>query len=272
MDELFIPFIFSGSHLSLLCMPFGAASPDTYIKVLKKCLDICSLQNGNKQRYTYVKWVTENQERFLQQSTDFSAQFKARPMISTGPEYHYSIRELLKLEGKRFGYLIRKTLKFRRDHATVDIRKSTPSDYLQLLELNNKWLTEARNRLGTMFDSAYYPAVLRHHDNLGLIVLVAEDKDSIVGMISGALTQNGQSHCFSRKSLREFYGLAETLTLSLANAIHAQDNSVELINDGGTGSKPGLTEFKGRFRPRLLVNRSRLYVISLRILQQTAYR
>lgn len=271
VDGLFVPFIFSGKYLAILFMPFGKGTPAAYLEVLRKSLNLCAQVNRSQQHYTYVKWVTEDQVQFLRQTPGFDHLFYPQE-IPQGPEFHYSVQALLTLEGKEFARLRLKKNRLEKNYPDIVFREYIPADYQQMILLNEKWLADAQNRYTGIFDSAYYPAFLKHHDQFGHITLVAEKNGTIIGMVSGAVTPNGQSYCFLRKALREYVGLSETLVIRLAQAIHAQDQNVEFLNDGGAGGKHGMTVFKSQLRPRVVMNRYRLFMNSLLILKQTAYR
>lgn len=268
---LFVPFIFSSKYLSLLCPPFGKASPEVYFEVIQQSLCVCARQNGSDQKYTYIKWVTQDQLDFLLQSKRFQSLFQAKE-LSIGPEYHYSIQALLELKGREFSYVRRKISRLERDFPRIIIRPYRFSDHTQIMKLYDLWLKEAGSRLGSIFDKDYFEPFIKQQGYLRHIVLVAVLDDDIIGMISGACIANGQSYCFVRKSLRKYSGLAEKLVLELVYAIHATDSRVTLLNDGGGGLKPGLMHFKTHFRPRIIMNRYRVAMKPLHILQKNAYR
>ncbi|GAB4342941.1 MAG: hypothetical protein Kow0089_18400 [Desulfobulbaceae bacterium] len=271
VDGLFVPFLYSGRFLSLLTIPFGEGSPETYLDVLRDCFSLCGRMNNDRQDMTHARWVSEDQLRFLEQAPDFSSRFRARN-LAAGPEYHYSIESLLRLQGKDFAQVRRKRNLFHRRHPEVIIRTYEPSDLKGALALQEAWAEEARTRYSDIFDEVYYPAFLRNQEHFGLITLVAEQKGTIIGLVAGGPTPDGGSYCYFRKALTRYDGLSEVLLLQLAKAIHDLHPNIRLLNDGGTGRKPGMTAFKERFRPVRLADRYRLEMGALEIRHAQAFR
>lgn len=84
------------------------------------------------------------------------------------------------------------------------MRNYLPSDYNNLMLLNDEWKKTTGQKYKLIFDTVYYPEILKHHDQLQQHVSLVEIDSRIVGMISGGVLPKGQSCACLRKALIEF--------------------------------------------------------------------
>lgn len=268
LDNLFVPFILSNGVLSIIVLPFGKGTPDDYINVLKKCASFCNSFNKRRANNILVRWLNDDQIAFLQKSKDFSSVFSYQE-YRVGPEYRYSLQSLIQLYGKEYGYIRRKINKLRHNHKNIVIEDYNDIYYNNIIELNNSWSHAAYQRYDSLFDKDYYSEIIKNHNFLHHIILVAIDNKKIVGMISGEIVNN-IGYCLFRKVSEVYDGLSEFLINQLAVKFYSVDANVRIFNDGGAGKTEGLHFFKERFRPIDRPKRCKLRQ-SFRILSSTAY-
>mgnify|MGYP003904714965 CR=1 FL=1 len=101
IDNLLVTFAYSKKGtLYLMCLPFGRGSPEDITNVLKKCLMYCYKCNNNNTSKSVIRMVNSMQLEFLRKSPSFNEKFKTIPLV--GLEKHFSIKNLVNLEGKEF--------------------------------------------------------------------------------------------------------------------------------------------------------------------------
>ncbi|KGP77082.1 hypothetical protein JT05_01195 [Desulfosporosinus sp. Tol-M] len=215
----------------------------------------CAQWNAPNSCETKLRMINDSQRLFLEQEPSFNQLFElSRPL---GYERHYGVQNLLNLQGKEFQRVRGRVNKFKKDYPQARVRNYLPSDYNDLMLLNDEWEKPAGQKYKLIFDTVYYPEILKYHDQLQQLVLLVEINNRIVGMISGGVLPNGQSWACLRKAFTEFDGLSEFLVIELVRAIHSINPSVETMNDGGDLTK-GLKAFKEKFRPVLSLRRYRV--------------
>jgi hypothetical protein len=255
-DNMLVTFVHTkNNRLYLMCLPYGRGTPKKVVHVVYQCMKYCAQWNAPNSYQTKLRMINDSQRLFLEQEPSFNQLFElSRPC---GYERHYGVQNLLNLQGKEFQNVRSQVNKFKKNYPQARVRNYLPSDYNDLMLLNEGWKKTAGQKYKLILDTVYYQEILKHHDQLQQIVLVVEIDSRIVGMISGGVLPNGQSWCCLRKALLEFDGLSEFLIIELVRTIHSINPAVETMNDGGDLTK-GLKFFKEKFRPVLSLNRYRM--------------
>lgn len=269
LDDLFVPLVFVNGTLSVLILPFGKGTPDEYINVLRKCTSFFKGYNKRRVNNIIVKWINHDQLAFLKKSKQFDSLFSLHE-YKVGPEYHFSAQSLIQLSGKEYSYVRRKISKLRNAYKNIIIEEYSDDRHNDIINLNNSWSLAAYQRYGSLFDKDYYSEIIKNHEYLQHIILVAIDNDKIVGMISGEIVNN-TGYCLFRKVSEGYDGLSELLVKQLAEKFYSLNTDVKIFNDGGAGKTQGLHFFKERFRP---VNKPKRYKLqqNFRVLDFTAYK
>lgn len=268
LNNLFVPFLLNNGRLSLLFLPFGEGAPDDYVNVLITCTRFCNKFNEYKSAGILAKWLNDDQLDFLQKSKRFNSIFSYQEH-KVGPEYHYNIQNLINLGGKDYSYIRRKINKLKNTHESILVRDYDNVDYNDIVKLNDSWSESANLRYSSLFDKNYYPEIIKYHNSLNHIILVAIDNNKVIGMISGE-TRNKVGYCLFRKVLEGYDGLSEFLINQLAAKFFMLNPNIEIFNDGGAGKTEGLHFFKERFRP---INKPKRYRLrqGFRVLSATAF-
>lgn len=260
IDGMLVVFAHTARNtLYLMCLPFGKGNPDEVLDVLYKCLSYCRNWNNNDDSKSVVNTVNSMQLDFLKQSPSFYQYFKTIPLV--GLEKHFSVSRLITLEGKDFRTIRNRINKLKRFHSDITLRKFSPSDFDEVIEVGRHWSMTAGQKYSNIFDRVYFPEIIKHFRELNHLVLVAEINGKIVGMVSGAETPSGQAWACLVKYLSEYEGLCEFLIVEFAKEIHKGNQDIEYMNSGSDLGSKGLRFFKDRFRPVLSLKR---YSIKLR--------
>jgi hypothetical protein len=259
VDGMLATFVYlSTGELYLICLPYGKGNPDKVCEVVYKCLSYCYHINNNNAANSVVKVVNEQQLQFLKQADKFNYYFKTIGLV--GLEKHFSISKIISLEGKEFDTIRRKINKFKRVHPSVTVRKYTDDDYEKVMKLGEQWSNTSGQKYSYIFDDVYFHQIVKYWHKLEHLILVVEEKDQIIGMVSGGELPTGQSWWCLSKFINEYDGLSELLVVELAKEIHKINPSIELMNAAEDLGPGGLRFFKERFRPVLDLRR---YVIKL---------
>jgi D-alanine-D-alanine ligase-like ATP-grasp enzyme len=269
IDNLFVPFLLHREKLFLFFLPFGEGTPDTYANVLQKCYTICQKHQSNNSTLSFIRWVNADQIDFLEKSKKFNTTFEYFK-LGVGPEYHYGIINLIELKGKDYSYVRRKINKLTREQESINFQPYEQKHYDALIKLNEEWGQNATHKYKSIYDKAYYPVALKHYKELDHIIIIANDKNQVVGMISGEI-RGATAFCLFRKVKDNYDGLSEALMHQLAIAIHQKNPHIMLLNDGGAGSTEGLRFFKDRLKPIHRMDRFRIRVRNLQILSSRSY-
>lgn len=232
--------------LYLFCPPLGAGCPDKVNAVLLKSIKLCKELNKECHKEIDIAKITEAQLSFLRQSETFDKNFYF--FKRDGIERHYSIHDLLLLQGNKFSYIRRKINKFYRQNPVAVVRHYQESDYDGLLKLYTLWRNDAVKKYPSIYDAVNYREIIKNYRELEQIVLVIEIEDEIVGMVAGGITPKGQGWCSLRKARNEITGLTEVLILNLAKEINQISPAARLINDGNDLGA-GMKYIKEKFRP-----------------------
>ncbi|MFZ3130618.1 MAG: phosphatidylglycerol lysyltransferase domain-containing protein [Desulfosporosinus sp.] len=255
-DDMLVTFVHTNNNcLYLMCLPYGKGTPEKVVNVVYQCMKYCAQWNAPNSCETKLRMINDSQRFFLEQKPSFNQLFEfSRPL---GYECHYGVQNLLNLQGQEFQRVRGRVNKFKKDYPQTRVGNYLPSDYNDLMLLNDEWEKTTGQKYKHIFDTVYYPEILKHHDQLQQLVLLVEIDSRIVGMISGGVLPNGQSWACLCKALIEFDGLSEFLVIELVRAIHSINPAVETMNDGGNLTK-GLKAFKEKFRPVLSLRRYRV--------------
>lgn len=256
IDDMLVTFVHNKNNgLNIMCLPYGKGNPEKVVNVIYQCMKYCAQWNSPTSCKTKLRMINDPQRLFLEQEPSFNQLFElSRPC---GYERHYGVQNLLNLKGNEFRRVRSRVNKFKKDYSQAKVRNYLPSDYNDLILLNNKWEKTAGQKYKLIFDTIYYQEILKHYDQLKQIVLLVEIDNKIVGMTSGGVLPNGQSWACLRKALLEFDGLSEFLVIELIRAIHNINPAVETMNDGGDLTRE-LKAFKEKFRPVLSLKRYRI--------------
>ena len=260
IDDVLVTFAYTRYNtLYLMCLPFGRGNPEKIGNVLLKCLKFCCEWNNNDISKSVVRIVNSMQLELLRKSSEFEKYFKVIPLM--GIEKHFSIQNLISLEGKQFRHLRQKINKFRKLYSNASIRKYTPDDYNDILRLGKHWADTSGQKYLRIFDKVYFREIIKHYNELNHLALVVEVEEKIIGMVSGGELPTGQSWGCLSKFMNEFEGLSELLMVEFAHEIYKINPNIEYMNTGSDLGPGGLRFFKDKFRPVLNLKR---YGIKLR--------
>ncbi|WP_164984965.1 phosphatidylglycerol lysyltransferase domain-containing protein [Ammoniphilus sp. CFH 90114] len=258
VNEMLVIFVRTKKNaLHLQCLPFGPGDREKLVDVVHECMNYCREWNRGKAR-TRLKTINEEQLEYLKHSSKFQNLFVRKRVL--GIERHYSITQLLHLRGKEFEYVRRKINKFYRNYPTAVIRPYGNEDYDDLIKLNDIWRQTSGTKYSTIYDTGYYPILVKDQQDLKQKVLIVEIEGNIVGMLVGSVLPNGQSWCALRKCMNNLDGISEALIIHFVKMIHDIDPSIELLNDGSDLGTKGLSFFKEKFRPVKNLKRYRLFL------------
>lgn len=254
IDDMLVTFAYSiNNTLYLMCLPFGGGTPEEVVNVLMKCLRFCCEVNNNDTSKAAVRTVNSMQLEFLRESPVFEKYFKVIPLV--GIEKHFSVKNLVSLEGKRFTNLRQKINRFRKLYPNAIIRKYTPNDYNEVMLLGEHWADTSGKKYARIFDNVYFREIIKHCNELNHLVFVVELEGKIIGMVSGGELPTGQSWGCLSKFIREFEGLSEFLIVEFAREIYKTNSGIEYMNTGSDLGSSGLRFFKDKFRPVLNLKR-----------------
>lgn len=254
IDDMLVTFAYSRKNtLYLMCLPFGRGNPEKVVNVLLKCLKYCCEWNNNDTSRSIIRMVNSMQLEFLRKSLAFGENFRIIPLV--GIEKHFSIQNLVSLEGKQFRNLRKKINKFRNSYNDVVTRKYTPDDYDDVIRLGEYWYGTSGQKYSRIFDKGYFHEIIKHYSELNHLVLVIEVEGKIVGMISGGELPTGQSWGCLSKFINEFGGLSEYMIIEFAHEINRINPNIEYLNTGSDLGPGGLRFFKDKFRPVLNLKR-----------------
>lgn len=254
IDDVLVTFAYTRYNtLYLMCLPFGRGNPEEIENVLLKCLKFCCEWNNNDISKSVVRVVNSMQLEFLRKSSEFGKHFKAIPLM--GIEKHFSIQNLIFLEGKQFRHLRQKINKFRKLYRNANIRKYTSNDYNEVIRLGKHWADTSGKKYSRLFDKVYFREIIKHYNELNHLVLVVEIEGKIIGMVSGGELPTGQSWGCLSKFMNEFEGLSEFLMVEFAHEIYKTNPNIEYMNTGSDLGPGGLRFFKDKFRPILNLKR-----------------
>lgn len=251
-------FTTSRGYLQLPCLPFGRGDAKKVTEILLKCMRYCDEVNGHKAHKTMVRVVNDAQLAFLNNSPKFKNYFKVKKL--KGEDRLVGVKKLSSLSGRDLSNVRQGVNKFRRLFPHAIIRRYKESDYKALIKLKEHWNETAGKKYRGIHDENYYREILQHYRELNHLILVAEIKGEIYGMISGGALPNGESWACLAKTRIEAAGLSEVLFVELAREINKTNPNVELMNLGmDIGVKKGLKSFKDKFRPVLNSKRYRIF-------------
>jgi hypothetical protein len=244
--------------LYLFCLPFGPGDPEKLTNVVFQCLKYCLDFNHGENNRTMLRMINHSQLEFLQKSPEFDHRF--RRVTLQGIERHLDVKRLVTLTGKDFSAIRNKVNKFHRENPEATIRKYRKTDYHQLLELGKYWDSVAGRKYTNIFDKAYYRELLEHCGELNQTILVMEEGEQIIGMVSGGELPTGQAWGSLLKYKARVPGLSELLSIEFIREIHKINPTVSLINIGSDLGPGGLRDYKLKFRPVLNLKRYQLYL------------
>ena len=254
IDDMLVTFAYSRYNtLYLMCLPFGRGNPEEVVNVLLKCLKYCCEVNNNDTSKSFVKTVNSMQLEVLRKSPIFEKHFRVIPLV--GIEKHFSVQNLISLEGKQFSNIRKNINKFHRLYDNAIIRKYTPDDYDEVIRLGEYWRETSGRKYSGIFDRVYFPEIVKHYNELNHHILVIEIERKIIGMISGGESPDGQSWGCLSKFMKEFDGLSELMIVEFAHEVYKTNPNIEYMNTGSDLGPGGLRVFKDKFRPVLNLKR-----------------
>ena len=260
VDGMIAIFFYTAStkKLDLHCLPYGAGSVEHVLLVLTKCLQYCQRYNGKKKQ-AVVREINQHQFNFLRQSNTFDLHFRTHTLI--GVERHVGIQQLVALEGKSFRNVRHCINQFHHLFPAAKVRKAEPSDFDKLAQLKKHWNQTAGKKYNGVHDDYTYRLITKHYEALHHIVLVVEEQDQIIGMVSGGVLPTGEAWaCFSKR-MSHAKGLSDVLLVELAREIHRLSPNTKVLNLGrDAGPKGGLRRFKDKFRPLFDLPRYQLLI------------
>jgi len=260
VDGMLVTFAYSRKGtLYLMCLPFGRGKAEDVVNVVMKCLMYCYEWNKHNKSKSVVRMVNSMQLEFLKKLPGFSNHFKAIPLV--GLEKHFSVKKLVKLEGKEFRSVRKKINRFRNLYRNIVVRDYKPDDYEKVMQLGEYWSNTSGKKYSRIFDKVYFNEIVKHYKELNHIILLVEDGDKIIGLVSGSELPTGQSWGCLSKFMYEYDGLSEFLIVEFARKINKVNPHIEYMNTGSDLGPGGLRAFKDKFRPVLNLKR---YEIQLR--------
>lgn len=261
VDDMLVTFVYLRTgELYLTCLPFGYGDADKVVAVLKKSLSFCNEWNNYDPSSSVVKVLDELQLHFLEQSNDFRKYFNVVGLV--GKEKYFSIPKLVSLKGKEFDTIRRKINKFHRLYPGTIIREYTSKDFEEVMVLGDYWSNTSGEKYSYIFDSIYFPQLVEHYIELDHLILLAEYKDKIIGLVSGGTLPTGESWWCLSKFMNDYEGLSELLIVELAKKIHKINPNIQIMNAANDLGPGGLRFFKERFRPVLDLRR---FLLKLKI-------
>lgn len=260
VDKMLVTFKLTKKQiLHLAFPPFGPGTPNDVTKVLLKCMKFCQQWNKSMGSNARLRVLTGQQLDYLQKSPLFDQYF--RYMKLTGVDRHISVKKMMELSGKEFKEVRQNINRFKRNHPDTIIRRVKFEDYQALLNLKLEWNQTSGEKYSKIWDDQFYKQIIENYRKLGHIILVAENGQQIIGMVTGEVLPHGQAWSAFLKSREGYDGLNEYLNAEFAREIHKINPSVEMINLGTDFSpKGGLRAFKDKFRPVINSERYRLYL------------
>jgi hypothetical protein len=259
VDDMLVTFGHSYKNsLYLFCLPFGEGSPEKLMNVVAKCMKYCYDWNNHENNRTTVRMINHNQLEFLRKSGKFDDLF--RLVTFQGIERHLDVKKLVSLTGKDFSTIRNKVNKFHRENPEVVVRRYQKRDYNELIALGKHWGSCAGRKYANIFDKVYYREMIKHCDELNQIILVVQNGNQIIGMVSGGELPTGQSWGSLLKYEEGIPGLSEFLSVSFARELNKINPSVELMNVGSDLGTGGLRDYKLKFRPVLNLKRYQIYL------------
>lgn len=259
VDDLLVTFGHSYKNtLYLFCLPFGPGNPEKITRVVFQCLKYCNNWNHGEKNRSMLRMINQSQLEFLQRNPELDRLF--RRVTLQGIERHLDVKRLVTLAGKDFSVIRNKINKFHRENPAAVIRRYQKTDFHKLLELGKYWDSAAGRKYATIFDKAYYRELIEHCDELNQIILVIEQGEQIMGMVSGGELPTGQAWGSLIKYRAGIPGLSELLSIEFIRAIHKINPAVQLINTGSDLGPGGLRDYKLKFRPVLNLKRYQLYL------------
>ncbi|HEX3043654.1 MAG TPA: phosphatidylglycerol lysyltransferase domain-containing protein [Bacillota bacterium] len=259
VDGMLVTFGHSYKNtLYLFCLPFGPGNPEKLMNVVFRCLKYCKDWNQGENYRTMVRMMNHNQMEFLYMNSEFDHRF--RRVTLQGIERHLDVKRLVMLTGKDFGAIRNKINKFHRENPGAAIRKYRKTDYDELLKLGKHWDSVEGQKYANIFDKAYYREMIDHYSELNQIILVVEQGEEIIGMVSGGELPTGQAWGSLLKYKAGIPGLTELLSIEFIREIHKINPNIELLNIGSDLGPGGLRDYKLKFRPALNLKRYQLYL------------
>lgn len=243
--------------LQIAFPPFGPGDPGHVSRVLYKCLRYCVRWNRRVQVKALVRVITKQQLDFLSGSRFFQHRF--RSIRLAGMDRHVGVKKLVDLSGGEFSEVRYNRNHFIRHYPDVVVRRAEKEDFEPLLDLKRAWNQSSGQKYAKIWDDRFYVQIIRNHQELDHIVLVAETGGLIVGMVTGGILPHGQAWGALLKAREGYRGLFEFLNICFAVEIHKIAPWVETINLGtDVGVNGGLRRFKDKFNPVFNSERYRL--------------
>lgn len=260
IDDMLVTFAYSRKGtLYLMCLPFGRGNSEDVVNVLIKCLMFCYKWNNHNTSKSVVRMANSMQLEFLRQSPSFGEHFKVIPLV--GIEKHFSVQNLVALEGKEFRNVRKKINRFQNLYGDTIVREYGSDDYEKVMQLGEYWSNTSGKKYSRIFDKVYFREIVKHCKELNHIILLVEEGDKVIGLVSGSELPTGQSWGCLSKFMNEYDGLSEFLIVEFARKINRINPGIEYMNTGSDLGPGGLRAFKDKFRPVLNLKR---YEIQLR--------
>ena len=259
VEDMLVTFGLSYKNsLYLFCLPFGEGNPEKLMDVVLKCLKYCYDWNKQENNRTMVRMINHNQLEYLRNCSEFDNLF--RLVTFQGIERHLDVKKLVTLTGKDFSTVRNKINRFHRENPNTVVRKYQKSDYEELIELGKHWGSIAGRKDANLFDKLYYPELIKHCDELSQIILVVQNGNQIIGMVSGGELPTGQAWGSLLKYEAGIPGLSELLSVEFARELNTINPMLEMINVGSDLVPGGLRDYKLKFRPVLNLKRYQIYL------------
>ncbi|MGO0062610.1 phosphatidylglycerol lysyltransferase domain-containing protein [Brevibacillus fluminis] len=258
IDGMLVPLVYlRGKGLHVCCLPFGKGGPDHVLRVVARSLWFCNRWNRQHGAgKATVRALNESQLAFLRSSARF------RKLVEKwkikGIEMHYDVEKLLALKGKDFANVRNILNRFRRNYPDVTIRRGNPGDLGHILRVSKNWRKTAGKKYDVVFDDVYFREIVAYQEELDHLVLVAENKEKIVGVVTGGVLPTGESWGCLIKKIDQIDGLNEWMVIEFVKEISRINPQTKLLNVGSDLGMPGLSVYKQKFRPVLNLKRYRM--------------
>lgn len=246
-------------RLYLPCLPFGRGNAEKVIDVVLKCAKFFYKWNleSNYTTMSTVNPINSVQLEFLKSSNRFERNFRVEKL--SGLERHFSIPKIIELKGKEFSNIRNKINRFRKFYTNTVTRRYDISDFDSVMKIGNYWENTSGKKYKRIIDGFYYESIIRNYQKLNHIILVIELEGEIIGMITGEILPTGQAWGCLTKFIKEYDGISEFLTVTMAKEINRIAPKVKFINVGSDLGSKGLAFFKERFRPVMSYERYALF-------------
>lgn len=258
IDGMLVPLVYlRGKGLHLSCLPFGRGGPDDLLAVVVKSLKFCNRWNRqNKAGKATVRALNASQLAYLRSAAHYRKYVESWKI--KGVERHFDIALLLALKGKDFANIRNILNRFRRNNPEVTIRRCHPGDLGQILKVGRNWKETAGKKYDVVFDDVYFREIVTYQAELDHIVLVAESRGRIGGVVTGGVLPTGEAWGCLIKKLDQIDGLNEWMVIEFIKEINRINPQAKLLNVGSDLGTPGLSAYKQKFRPALNLERYRL--------------